>query len=579
MLPLQFTKMQKLRSPSLSLASDVFVDIPTAVNHPASEQRCLSKCCLTVAVMLFITTVAALIAVAAIHRTHGAPVNMPESPLVASFGNVEAPALTVVDNRESRQRNGVGSDDDDEGIEDDIILPTEGRNRRAVNSKEELLWDEAIVPYQFDRSIDAAMREDIRGAMRHWEDRTCLRFQPHVVRGAVVRGRDFIYFNATGSCQSYVGRIGGNQTIHLKYGSSGSRRCSIIHEIGHAIGFWHEHTRPDRDEHVRINWNNIKKVNQHNFWKRNSSEINSNGGEYDFDSVMHYGANTFSSNHKETISVLGYSMSEDERKRKEKNMGQRAGLSEGDIEQANALYKCKERTYPDRRSKNGAIKNGQTVALRFDQSPPGAFGHQWFRCPNNPGSKFCGKPKATCAGYEFDSDDWYRCNAETFRIHAFGRLANYTIRVGDIVALESGAGSGNYLVCHGGHRCRLAECPGTAEVADEQLRNEVCKHRKFVVTVRDRQAGTLIRDRDVIGLRDVTASTWMSCRKSKNKNSGNSGITCRKTSCSTQTASGDGAQDGWLACDGVPFTITKRAVKKENSQNISKSFSREISQW
>lgn len=110
-----------------------------------------------------------------------------------------------------------------------------------------------------------------------------------------------------------------------------------MHELGHVVGFWHEHTRPDREQHVVIERNNIMIGQEYNFNKLTSEDVNTLGLAYDYESIMHYARNTFS---KGTFLDTIHPVDPLEPGKKRPEIGQRLKLSEGDIAQANLLYKC-----------------------------------------------------------------------------------------------------------------------------------------------------------------------------------------------------------------------------------------------
>jgi hypothetical protein len=92
--------------------------------------------------------------------------------------------------------------------------------------------------------------------------------------------------------------VGGSQTVNIY---NWTWRFIIAHELGHALGFWHEQSRSDRDSFVQINWGNIESGKAYNFDRHDEA---SHFGPYDFDSVMHYSQDSFSTNGLPTITVL-----------------------------------------------------------------------------------------------------------------------------------------------------------------------------------------------------------------------------------------------------------------------------------
>ena len=72
---------------------------------------------------------------------------------------------------------------------------------------------------------------------------------------------DYVYIHReTSGCWSYVGRLGGRQELNLQSPSCVTMGIAA-HELIHAIGFYHEHSRTDRDDYIAVNWDNIKSGN------------------------------------------------------------------------------------------------------------------------------------------------------------------------------------------------------------------------------------------------------------------------------------------------------------------------------
>ncbi len=134
---------------------------------------------------------------------------------------------------------------------------------------------------------------------------------------------DFNPSNLSGQCESNVGRVGGEQT------TGGSAACSLgtlLHEMGHVVGLYHEQSRPDRNTYLTVNTGNVIKGSEANF-----SQLSDNFqdlGLFDYGSVMEYIAFAFTRNGGPVIETIPPGMP----------LSNQTGYTAADIDGVQRLY-------------------------------------------------------------------------------------------------------------------------------------------------------------------------------------------------------------------------------------------------
>lgn len=195
--------------------------------------------------------------------------------------------------------------------------------QRAITRRSDGLWPNGKVPYYISSSLSNNARSAISAAINAYSSATCIQFYPRNSE------RDYVYFFQGDGCYSNVGRVGGSQRISIGRGCE--HKGIVMHEMFHALGRWHEQSRPDRDQFISVNTDNMKDGVSGNFLKLSTNQVTTQGVPYDFGSIMHYSAYAFSRNGRPTIVPKDRSISLSA-------LGQRDGLSTEDLEHINTLY-------------------------------------------------------------------------------------------------------------------------------------------------------------------------------------------------------------------------------------------------
>lgn len=202
--------------------------------------------------------------------------------------------------------------------------PKEARNGLIDES---LRWNNATIPFYIeelhftDREV-----ETILSAIKEFHLKTCLRFIPYALADV-----NWLVITGNGSgCWSSVGMLGeGGQQLNVNSPKC-VRKGVVIHELLHAAGFYHQQSASNRDDHVKILWENIERGKESNFRKYSKKEVTDFGTSYDFESIMHYSGKAFSKNGNDTIVALSQNVSK---------LGQRFGFTDIDLTKLNQMYR------------------------------------------------------------------------------------------------------------------------------------------------------------------------------------------------------------------------------------------------
>ncbi|KAI1718013.1 astacin (Peptidase family m12A) domain-containing protein [Ditylenchus destructor] len=208
-----------------------------------------------------------------------------------------------------------------------------------------------IIPYEIAGTFSSAERKIIHGAMASIAKNTCIHFKKK-------KKDQFDYVeiqNKRGEgCYTMVGRNPGKNIVMLEANEEAT--CvlheTVVHELFHTIGLWHEQMRFDRDTYIKIHYENIPPAYYAQFKKVPEFQSTTYGVKYDYYSVMHYAKDAFAM-------IPGALTMQTKIRKAQDKIGHAKEASKGDYTKVCSIYNCpKCMRKPFKRGQKSG-KNGQ----------------------------------------------------------------------------------------------------------------------------------------------------------------------------------------------------------------------------
>jgi len=157
-------------------------------------------------------------------------------------------------------------------------------------------WTNSTIVYRIS-GLSSSVQSELQKSFDEWTSKTNVRFKERTNES------NYVTISSSGSnSNSGVATLGMNGSKGFIRLGTRATAVVIIHEIGHTLGYIHEQNRRDRDNFIRINFENIQNNAVDQFYRSNSATLVTS--QFDINSTMMYGSYTFSKNGRPTITDL-----------------------------------------------------------------------------------------------------------------------------------------------------------------------------------------------------------------------------------------------------------------------------------
>lgn len=224
----------------------------------------------------------------------------------------------------------VSVDSDGTYFLDDIVFSKEQieamntpQQRSVVCEPYIACWPNKVIKYNVRPGFSNSEIGYITSALNTLENTICIDFTPGGISSDYC-----IFFHPNSQKNSSPIGMSSKTCNTIELCVNGFNTATVIHEVMHSLGFFHEQSRNDRDNYVVIYEENIQDDKGHNFEKiADQGYTGMNIGPFDFNSIMIYSSNDFSTNGNPTMTKLDGSL-----------ISQGTSLSNYDIRGLNFIY-------------------------------------------------------------------------------------------------------------------------------------------------------------------------------------------------------------------------------------------------